>query len=78
VSPARSIRSGFPEKGMPPWGLAFPEKEIRAMVIFIREARAKFQREHTVFAKPAESITVKSQLDSFQLHTPRRPTCSSR
>jgi len=66
---AHSIRTGFPDKGMPPWGQLLPEKEIGAMVIFIREMRAKFQREHTVFAKPAESITVKSQLESFQLHT---------
>ena len=38
---ARSIRNGFPDKGMPAWSAALPEKEIRAMVIYIRETRAK-------------------------------------
>jgi glucose/arabinose dehydrogenase/cytochrome c5 len=66
---ARSIRTGFPEKGMPPWGAAIPEKEIRAMVVFIREMRAKYLREHTEFPKPAESITAKSQLHDYQVKT---------
>ncbi len=66
---ARSIRNGFPEKGMPAWGPAIPEKEIRAMVIYIRETRATNEREHTEFAKPVESLTAKSQLHSFQFHT---------
>ena len=67
---ARSIRNGFPEKGMPAWGAAgVPEKEIRAMVIYLREQRAKFQRGQMQFAKPAESITVQSQLHAYQLNT---------
>jgi glucose/arabinose dehydrogenase len=66
---ARSIRTGFPDKGMPPWGESLPEKDIRAMVIFIREMRAKHEREHTEFTKPIESLTAKSQLHAFQLHT---------
>lgn len=66
---ARSIRNGFPDKGMPAWGAAIPEKEIRAMVIFIREQRAAFQRGQTQFTKPAESISAKSQLHSYKLST---------
>ncbi len=66
---AKSIRNGFPEKGMPTWSAALPEKEIRAFVIYIREQRAKFQREKTSFAKPAESLTVKSELHPYQLNT---------
>lgn len=66
---ARSIRTGFPEKGMPAWGTAIPETEIRAMVIFIREARAKNEREHTEFAKPVESLNAKSTLHNFQFRT---------
>lgn len=66
---ARSIRNGFPEKGMPAWSAALPEKEIRAFVIYMREQRAKAQREKTTFAKPAESITVKSDLHAYQLNT---------
>ncbi len=66
---AKSIRNGFPEKSMPPWGAAIPEKEIRAMVVYIHEMRAKYLRENTSFPKPAESLTVKSQLHGYQLNT---------
>ena len=66
---ARSIRNGFPDKGMPAWGAAIPEKEIRAMVIYIHEQRSKFQRDRTQFTKPAASITAKSQLHTFHLDT---------
>ncbi|MEO7411887.1 MAG: PQQ-dependent sugar dehydrogenase [Opitutaceae bacterium] len=66
---ARSIRNGFPEKGMPAWSAALPEKEIRAMVIFIREQRAIAAKAGSIVAKPVESITVKSELHSYQLNT---------
>lgn len=66
---AKSIRNGFPDKGMPPWGTAIPEKEIRAMVIFIREQRSAFQRGQMQFNKPAESVAAKSELHDFQVNT---------
>jgi glucose/arabinose dehydrogenase len=66
---AKSIRNGFPEKGMPAWGAAIPEKEIRAMVIYMREVRAKNQLAKTEFAKPAESMTAKSELHTYRLDT---------
>jgi glucose/arabinose dehydrogenase len=66
---AKSIRNGFPEKGMPAWGAAIPEKEIRAMVIYIREQRSLFQRGQMQFNKPADSVTAKSELHTFQLNT---------
>jgi glucose/arabinose dehydrogenase len=66
---AKSIRNGFPEKGMPAWGAAIPEKEIRAMVIYIREVSAKAARDKTEFVKPAEHMTSKSQLHAFELNT---------
>jgi glucose/arabinose dehydrogenase len=66
---AKSIRSGFPEKGMPPWGAALPEKDVRAMVIFIHEMRAENERGHIQFIRPVESLTAKSELHTFQLHT---------
>src|SRR5581483_8691213 len=40
---ARSIRDGWPVNGMPPFKGVLSEQEIRAMVILIREARAKAQ-----------------------------------
>jgi glucose/arabinose dehydrogenase len=64
---ARSIRVGNPEKGMPAWSGALTEREIRAMVIFIREQRAKAQA--TESPRPAESITVQTKLHSYQLNT---------
>lgn len=66
---AKSIRNGFPEKGMPAWGAAIPEKEIRAMVIYLHEQRALFKRGQTKFTKPAESVTVKSELHDYRLAT---------
>lgn len=66
---AKSIRNGFPEKGMPAWGAAIPEKEIRAMVIYIHEQRALAKRGATQFTKPADSVTAKSQLHDFQVNT---------
>jgi glucose/arabinose dehydrogenase len=66
---ARSIRDGFPESGMPPWSGLLSEEEVRALVIFIREQRARAQQEQAQVAKPAESIAVKSQLHSYQLNT---------
>ncbi len=65
----KSIRTGFPDKGMPAWGSAIPDKEIRAMVIYIRELRAKAIREQTAFVKPADSMTAKSQLHDYKLDT---------
>ena len=65
----KSIRGGFPDKGMPAWGAAIPDKEIRAMVIYIRELRAKAIREQTQFVKPADSMTAKSQLHDYKLDT---------
>ncbi|MGH7943556.1 MAG: PQQ-dependent sugar dehydrogenase [Opitutaceae bacterium] len=66
---AKSIRNGFPEKGMPAWGTAIPEKEVRAMVIYIHEQRAKHQRQQTQFTKPVGATIAKSQLHTFKLDT---------
>jgi glucose/arabinose dehydrogenase len=66
---ARSIRNGFPEKGMPTWGEAIPEKEIRAMVIFIREQRQRHAAGQTEFNRPADNLTARSTLHDFQVNT---------
>ena len=66
---ARSIRNGFPEKGMPAWGEKIAEKEIRAMVIYMREQRALFQNGQLEFTKPADSVTAKSFLHDYQVNT---------
>jgi len=64
---ARSIRLGNPEKGMPAWSQALSEQEIRSLVIFIREQRAKAGQGET--AKPADSLAAKSRLHDYQLNT---------
>ena len=64
---ARSISTGNVEKGMPAWSAMMSPQEIRAMVIFIREQRARASQAEV--AKPAESITVRSRLHDYQLNT---------
>jgi aldose sugar dehydrogenase len=68
-SVARSIKNGYPEKEMPPWSATMTDKEIRAMVVFIREQQSLFKRGQVKLEKPADDITVKSQLHNYQLHT---------
>ncbi|MBI5690022.1 MAG: PQQ-dependent sugar dehydrogenase [Verrucomicrobia bacterium] len=65
----RSIRTGFPDKGMPAWGAAIPEKEIRAMVIYIREQRDLHRRGQLQFNKPADDVTAKSELHDYHVTT---------
>ena len=66
---ARSIRQGYPEKGMPAFGTALNEKQIRAMVIYIREQRSRAEREKTTSRKPADSLTIQTKLHEYQLTT---------
>jgi aldose sugar dehydrogenase len=66
---AKSIRVGYPEKEMPPWGAAMTEKDIRAMVIFIREQQFLFKRGDTKIEKLADSFTAKTKLHDFELNT---------
>ena len=69
ASLTKSIRDGHPTEGMPPMGGALNEREIRAMVIFIREAGAKSQLERTAFAKPLPDTTVRSERHAFRMET---------
>mgnify|MGYP003875133985 CR=1 FL=1 len=66
---ARSIREGFPDRGMPAWSGALPEKEVRAFVIYIKEMRSKHWRENAAFPQPAASIEFRSRLHAFRLET---------
>jgi glucose/arabinose dehydrogenase len=69
ASLARSIHDGYPDRGMPAWSAALTNEQIRSMVIFIREQRAHFKRENTTFAKPADDVTVSSQLHRYRVQT---------
>jgi aldose sugar dehydrogenase len=66
---ARAIRDGVPEKGMPAWGQVMEDKDVRAMVIYLQEQRTKFQNGQITFPAPADSISVQSELHTYQLNT---------
>lgn len=66
---ARVIRQGLPEKGMPAWGALLPEKEIRAMVIFLREQQARHRLGQLRLPAPPDSLTVEGELHAWALET---------
>lgn len=66
---AKSIKNGYPEKEMPAWSAAMTDKEIRAMVVYIREQQSLARRGMMKVEKPADDVAVKSKLHNFQLHT---------
>lgn len=66
---SRSIRLGYPDKGMPAWSAALPEAQIRAMVVFIRERRAEFVRAGRKFEQPKDGITAHSERHDFRVDT---------
>ncbi|HEX9186376.1 MAG TPA: PQQ-dependent sugar dehydrogenase, partial [Vicinamibacteria bacterium] len=69
LSLARSIRDGWPEAGMPAFGGALSDEEVRALVIFIREKVDEAKRAVTVYAKPAGDTVVKGEEHSFRVET---------
>jgi len=66
---ASSIRGGRVDAGMPPFGAALSEEEIRALVIFIREQRKQHEREQTTYAQPAGDTVVESEAHAFRVET---------
>jgi len=69
ASMATSIREGRVDAGMPPFGQALSDDEIRTLVIFIREERARAEREQTTFAQPTGDTVVTSEKHSFRVET---------
>jgi aldose sugar dehydrogenase len=69
ASLARSIRDGQVEAGMPAFGSSLDERQVRALVIFIREKVDEARREQTVFAKPRGDAVVKSEEHAFRVET---------
>jgi glucose/arabinose dehydrogenase len=69
ASLATSIRDGREEAGMPPFGAALSEEEIRALVIFIREQRKQRERDQTTFAAPEGDTVVESEKHAFRVET---------
>lgn len=69
ASLAKSIREGRAEAGMPPFGGALSDEEIRALVIFIREHVEEAKRAGIVYAKPRGDAVVKSEEHAFRVET---------
>ncbi|MFA6287473.1 MAG: PQQ-dependent sugar dehydrogenase [Opitutaceae bacterium] len=65
----QSIRDGYPLAAMPAWGAVLSDADIRGLVVYIREQGAAYERNRTVFAKPANSITAQSELYPYRLET---------
>ncbi|ATC63561.1 glucose sorbosone dehydrogenase [Nibricoccus aquaticus] len=65
----RIIREGTAEAGMPAFGGAFSDAEIRALVVFIREQRIDYQRSRTSVAQPSSDAVIKSEQHTFTLET---------
>lgn len=67
ASLATSIREGREDAGMPLFGQALSEDEIRTLVIYIRERRTEIQREQTTFAQPTGDTVVSSEKHAFRV-----------
>ncbi len=65
---AKSIKIGYPEKEMPGWAAGMTDKEIRAMVIYIREQQFAFRRGETKIEKRPDDLVAKSKLHNFEVH----------
>lgn len=66
---AASIRDGSPANGMPAFGETLSGEDIRAMVIYLHEARTRALVERAGYAKPAANAIVKSEQHTFRLET---------
>lgn len=69
ASLAASIRDGQVEAGMPPFGEALTEDEIRTLVIYIHERRTEEKRAATDFATPAGDTVVQGEKHAFRVET---------
>lgn len=66
---ASVIKNGRVANGMPAFGGTLSDQDIRALVIYIREQRAKHQRESATFAAPTGDAVVQSEKHAFKLET---------
>jgi glucose/arabinose dehydrogenase len=67
ASVTRSIRDGHPDAGMPAMRSEVNSAEIRALVVYIHEKSAAFERAHTKYNAPAPGDVVQSEKASFKL-----------
>jgi len=66
---ARIIREGTADGGMPPFGNAFSEGEIRGLVVYLREHRADYQRHRPTRSQPQHDEVISSERHRFKIET---------
>ena len=66
---ARQITIGNLEKGMPAWGTVFSEPEIRALVVYIRERRAGYERRRDTLPAPDAKQRFSTAKHTFRVET---------
>lgn len=67
ASVTRSISDGHPDADMPAMRTEVNRAEIRALVVYIHEKSAAFERAHTKYNAPTPGTVVQSQKASFKL-----------
>lgn len=67
ASVTRSIRDGHPDAGMPAMRSEANAAEIRALVVYVHEKSAAFERAHTKYNAPNPGDVVQSEKASFKL-----------
>ena len=65
----KSIREGFPQTGMAPFGAVLSEAEQTAMVAYIRAQARRFAFGQIASPPPPDAVTFKSELQEFRLET---------
>lgn len=65
----RSIRDGWPESGMPAWGQAFSEEELRGLVAYLRQQRDAFAAGRITLPPPPVDQMISSERQTFRLET---------
>ena len=65
----RSIRQGYPESNMPPFGAVFSDVELRSLVTYLRDQGKAFADGQITLPPPPVDQTVKSERLTFRLET---------
>ncbi|HEX2099864.1 MAG TPA: PQQ-dependent sugar dehydrogenase, partial [Candidatus Synoicihabitans sp.] len=64
---ARVIRDGVPDKGMPGFGTALSNPQIRALVVYIHETRVDYERRPDTLPSPPPDHVFKTAEHSFRV-----------
>mgnify|MGYP003937372069 CR=1 FL=1 len=67
VNIARVIRDGVVDNGMPAFGAALNEAQVRALVVYIREMGARVATQQREFNRPTPTTVTQSEEHAFKL-----------